>query len=125
MKNIVGFDLGTNSIGWAVVNGIINEEGSEQLVKIQASGSRIIPMDAAMIGDFNKGNSISQTADRTKLRASRRLCERYLLRRERLHRILDILGFLPSHFAQDLDHNMIAKETENLLVVSNGSKILI
>lgn len=103
MKNIVGLDLGTNSIGWAVVNGIINEEGSEQLVKIQASGSRIIPMDAAMIGDFNKGNSISQTADRTKLRASRRLCERYLLRRERLHRILDILGFLPSHFAQDLD----------------------
>lgn len=73
MKNIVGLDLGTNSIGWAVVNGIINEEGSEQLVKIQASGSRIIPMDAAMIGDFNKGNSISQTADRTKLRASRRL----------------------------------------------------
>ena len=29
--------------------------------------------------------------------------ERYLLRRERLHRILDILGFLPFHFAQDLD----------------------
>ena len=59
MKNIVGLDLGTNSIGWAVVNGSVNDDGSEQLVKIQASGSRIIPMDAAMIGDFNKGNSIS------------------------------------------------------------------
>lgn len=54
MKNIVGLDLGTNSIGWAVVNGSVNDDGSEQLVKIQASGSRIIPMDAAMIGDFNK-----------------------------------------------------------------------
>ena len=53
MKNIVGLDLGTNSIGWAVVNGSVNDDGSEQLVKIQASGSRIIPMDAAMIGDFN------------------------------------------------------------------------
>lgn len=62
MKNILGLDLGTNSIGWAVVNGSVNDNGSEQLVKIQASGSRIIPMDAAMIGDFNKGNSISQTA---------------------------------------------------------------
>ena len=72
MKNIVGLDLGTNSIGWAVVNGSVNDDGSEQLVKIQASGSRIIPMDAAMIGDFNKGNSISQTAERTRLRGVRR-----------------------------------------------------
>ena len=110
MKNIVGLDLGTNSIGWAVVNGSVNDDGSEQLVKIQASGSRIIPMDAAMIGDFNKGNSISQTAERTRLRGVRRLSERYLLRRERLHRILDILGFLPFHFAQDLDrHGKIVK----------------
>ena len=37
MKNIVGLDLGTNSIGWAVVNGSVNDDGSEQLVKIQAS----------------------------------------------------------------------------------------
>ena len=33
MKNIVGLDLGTNSIGWAVVNGSVNDDGSEQLVK--------------------------------------------------------------------------------------------
>ena len=113
MKNILGLDLGTNSIGWAVVNGSVNDDGSEQLVKIQASGSRIIPMDAAMIGDFNKGNSISQTAERTRLRGVRRLSERYLLRRERLHRILDILGFLPFHFAQDLDrHGKIVKGKE-------------
>lgn len=103
MKNIIGLDLGTNSIGWSVVNGIINEDGSEQLVKIEASGSRIIPMDAAVLGDFDKGNTISQTAERTRLRGVRRLCERYLLRRERLHRILDLLGFLPPHYAQELD----------------------
>ena len=54
MKNIVGLDLGTNSIGWAVVNGSVNDDGSEQLVKIQASGSRIIPMDAAMIIPYLK-----------------------------------------------------------------------
>ena len=44
MKNILGLDLGTNSIGWAVVNGSINDNGSEQLVKIQASGSRLFSM---------------------------------------------------------------------------------
>lgn len=100
MKKILGLDVGTNSIGWAVVNG---EDNSEQLVNIEALGSRIIPMDAAILGDFDRGNSISQTAERTRLRGVRRLCERYLLRRERLHRILEILGFLPVHYAQDLD----------------------
>ena len=56
MKNILGLDLGTNSIGWAVVNGSVNDNGSEQLVKIQASGSRIIPMDAAMIGEIGRAH---------------------------------------------------------------------
>ena len=28
MKNILGLDLGTNSIGWAVVNGSVNDNGS-------------------------------------------------------------------------------------------------
>lgn len=103
MKKILGLDLGTNSIGWAVVNGIINENDTEQLVDIEASGSRAIPMDAAILGDFDRGNSISQTAERTRLRGIRRLEERYLLRRERLHRVLDLLGFLPFHYTQDLN----------------------
>lgn len=103
MKKILGLDLGTNSIGWAVVNAICNENDAEQLTCIEASGSRIIPMDAAILGDFDRGNSISQTAERTRLRGIRRLEERYLLRRERLHRILDILGFLPLHYAQELN----------------------
>lgn len=103
MKKILGLDLGTNSVGWAVVNKVIKEDSNEQLIGIEASGSRIIPMDAAVLGDFDRGNSISQTAERTRLRGIRRLCERHLLRRERLHRILDLLGFLPLHYAQELD----------------------
>ena len=112
MKKILGLDLGTNSIGWAVVN-VEDVDGKERLVGIEAAGSRIIPMDAAILGDFNKGNSYSQTAERTKLRMARRLKERRLLRRERLHRVLDILGYLPSHYANDLDrygHIMEGKE---------------
>lgn len=117
MKNILGLDLGTNSIGWSIVKSETDENGKEHLVGIEAAGSRIIPMDAAILGDFNKGNSVSQTAERTKLRGVRRLRERYLLRRDRLHRVLDILGFLPTHYAQQLDrYGKILKNHEPKLV---------
>lgn len=58
MKHILGLDLGTNSIGWAVINAIKEENTQkEQLIGINTAGSRIIPMDAAQLGDFNKGNT--------------------------------------------------------------------
>lgn len=104
MKHILGLDLGTNSIGWAVINAIKEENTQkEQLIGINTAGSRIIPMDAAQLGDFNKGNTVSQTANRTQFRGVRRLYERKKLRRERLHRILQLLGFLPKHYASQLD----------------------
>lgn len=102
MKKILGLDLGTNSIGWAVVNSE-KENDKENIIGIEAAGSRIIPMDAATLGDFDKGNSISQTKERTGFRGTRRLRERCLLRRERLHRALNLLGFLPEHFAKELN----------------------
>ena len=112
MKRILGLDLGTNSIGWAIVNAEINENNQQQLTNIEAAGSRIIPMDAAILGEFDKGNSISQTAERTKFRGVRRLRERCLLRRERLHRVLNILGFLPTHYADVLNRYGQIKENE-------------
>ena len=102
MKKIVGLDLGTNSIGWALLNASENEKGFV-LNGIERSGSRIIPMDAAILGDFDKGNSKSQTSERTRFRGIRRLRERHLLRRERLHRVLNVLGFLPQHYLNEID----------------------
>ena len=111
MKRILGLDLGTNSIGWSVLLAKKHNDGF-QLNKIEAAGSRIIPMDAAILGDFNRGNSISQTAERTRLRGVRRLLERCKQRRERLHRVLDILGFLPTHYSQALDRYGKFKNSE-------------
>lgn len=108
MKKILGLDLGTNSIGWAVVNAEEihdeKEEGKVTLkpISIEAANSRIIPMDAAVMGDFDSGNSVSQTKERTVFRGTRRLRERALLRRERLHRVLDLMGFLPEHYSAKL-----------------------
>ena len=112
MKRILGLDLGTNSIGWAILLADIAEDGNIVLKYIEAAGSRIIPMDAATLGDFDRGISISQTAERTRLRGIRHLLERCLLRRERLHRVLDILGFLPLHYSQALNRYGQIKEGE-------------
>lgn len=99
MKYILGLDLGSNSIGWA----LIQQDFKNRLGNIVGMGTRIIPMSQDILGDFGKGNSVSQTADRTKYRATRRLMERALLRRERLHRVLSVLGFLPEHYALQID----------------------
>lgn len=101
-NHILGLDLGTNSIGWAVIKEIINDDETKELKGILGAGSRIIPMDAATLSDFAKGNSVSQTSERTRLRGARRLIERSKLRRERLHRVLMIMDCLPSHYAKSL-----------------------
>ncbi|MDR3350539.1 MAG: type II CRISPR RNA-guided endonuclease Cas9, partial [Prevotellaceae bacterium] len=95
MKTVLGIDAGTNSIGWAVVD--------KDNQKIVGMGSRIIPMSQDILGNFDAGNSVSQTAERTGYRGIRRLRERYLLRRERLHRVLHLLGFLPEHYEHCID----------------------
>ncbi len=98
-KKILGLDLGTNSIGWALVK----QDYENNKGEIIGLGSRIIPMSQEIINDFNKGISIPQTATRTGYRGVRRLLERNLLRRERLHRTLNILGYLPEHYSNKID----------------------
>ncbi|MGJ1268280.1 type II CRISPR RNA-guided endonuclease Cas9 [Sphingobacterium spiritivorum] len=123
MKHILGLDLGTNSIGWA----LIKQDFENKQGEILGMGSRIIPMSQDILGDFGKGNSVSQTAERTKYRSVRRLRERFLLRRERLHRVLNVLDFLPEHYASQIDFNKrfgkFKEETEPKLAYSNDGFI--
>jgi len=106
MKRILGLDLGTNSIGWSLVE----QDFDKKKGRIIGMGTRIIPMSQDILGKFESGNSISQTAERTSYRGMRRLNERYLLRRQRLHRVLNILGFLPNHYANAIDfHNKLGQ----------------
>lgn len=99
MKNILGLDLGTNSIGWA----LIRQDQENKQTKIIKLGSRIIPMSEDILGKFDSGITESDTAKRTGFRGIRRLRERQLLRRERLHRVLNILHFLPEHYSKEID----------------------
>lgn len=102
MKKILGLDLGTNSIGWALTN----NDFDNKLGNIEGLGCRIIPMSQDVLGKFDSGVSISQTAERTKYRGTRRLVQRFLLRRERLHRVLNILDFLPKHYSEAIDFDI-------------------
>ena len=99
IKYILGLDIGSNSIGWA----LIQLDLLQKTKRIIATGSRIIPMDQKVLSDFGKGITISPTAQRTSYRNARHCRERHLLRRERLHRVLHILGFLPSHYDKQID----------------------
>jgi CRISPR-associated endonuclease Csn1 len=122
-KKILGLDLGTNSIGWALVDmDFENKTG-----RIEGLGSRIIPMGQDVLNKFGDGTSVSQTAERTWYRSVRRLRERYLLRRARLHRVLNILGFLPEHFAAAIDFEnrlgQFINDSEPKLVYDNGKFI--
>ena len=98
-KKILGLDIGTNSIGWS----LIEQDFNTLQGRILGMGTRIIPMGQDILGDFGKGNSVSQTAERTRLRGVRRLIERHHLRRERLNRVLNVMKFLPNHYVDEID----------------------
>jgi CRISPR-associated endonuclease Csn1 len=99
-KTILGLDLGTNSIGWA----LIKIDHDNKVVKILGLGSRILTMDAAEIAKFESGaKTESSAAKRTTQRSPRKLNERYLLRRDRLHCILNLLSSLPEHYKLSIE----------------------
>ena len=97
MKKILGLDLGTNSIGWAVVNEAEKEGEKSSIMKL---GVRVINYDnfvnaktgKEVKGDpadyFRGGKGVSPNAARTSKRSARRNLQRYKLRRENLIEIL-------------------------------------
>ena len=100
MKKILGLDLGTNSIGWAVVE----IDHDKRIVRIIALGSRIIPMNAGEISTFESGGKLkSSAANKTKSKSIRKNKARFLLRRDRLHCVLNMLNMLPEHYKLDIE----------------------
>lgn len=81
MKRILGLDLGTTSIGWALVNEAESTDEKSSVVKI---GVRVNPLTVDEQQNFEKGRSITTNADRTLKRSMRRNLQRYKLRRENL-----------------------------------------
>ncbi len=85
MKKILGLDLGTTSIGWALVH---ESESKNENSSIEKVGVRIIPLTTDEESDFQKGKSTTLNANRTSKRGARRNLHRYKLRRKALKDIL-------------------------------------
>ena len=81
MKKVLGLDLGTTSIGWALVNQAENENEHSSIIR---AGIRVNPLSTDEIGSFEKGKAITTNADRTLKRSARRNLQRYKLRRDNL-----------------------------------------
>ncbi|MGN1399214.1 MAG: type II CRISPR RNA-guided endonuclease Cas9 [Erysipelotrichaceae bacterium] len=97
MKITLGLDLGTASIGWAV----IREENGH--IYIDGLGSRIIDFEDSEQVKFGKGSSISKNADRTKKRTARKCYDRYIIRRTLLTEFFRKHNMLPNEHLIKLD----------------------
>ena len=113
MKKVLGLDLGTNSIGWALVNEAVNETEQSSIVKL---GVRVIQYDNFVssetgkdsrdpIKDFLGGKGVSANAGRTAKRSARRNLQRFKLRRDNLIEILKDNKFI--------DDNTLLSENGN------------
>ena len=91
MKRILGLDLGTSSIGWAVVDQAERENEKSQIIKM---GVRIVPLDSQEKDDFEKGKSITTTAVRNQKHGMRINLQRYKQRRKHLIDLLKQEGFI-------------------------------
>jgi CRISPR-associated endonuclease Csn1 len=93
MKKILGLDLGSASIGWAVISE--NEENSSTKTTILGMGSRIIPYEGTEGKDFAKGTGESRNSLRTQARTARKGYDRYQMRRKYLIDVLGKNGMIP------------------------------
>lgn len=96
MKRILGLDLGSTSIGWAVIEEhskeIVDDTTSTPKDTILGLGSRIIPLSPDESTQFSRGQTLTKNADRTAKRTQRKGYDRYQLRRKLLLDMLTQLG---------------------------------
>ena len=88
MITTLGLDLGTNSIGWALI-----EDGR----KIIRSGVRIFPVGVQEEDLLKNGKEVSKNIGRRMARGARRRRFRFKLRRKQLIQLLKMNQMLPEN----------------------------
>jgi len=99
-KRVLGLDLGSASIGWALISEDSDSDNSKS--EIIDLGSRIIPYEGAEGQDFAKGSGESRNSIRTGYRSARRGYDRYQLRRQFLLNTLSNHDMLPDSTLKSL-----------------------
>ena len=91
MKRILGLDLGTTSIGWALVNEAEEKAEKSSIVKM---GVRVVPLTTDEKDNYQAGKDVQTNAGRTMKRSARRNLQRFKLRRENLIKCLRDNGII-------------------------------
>lgn len=91
MKRILGLDLGTTSIGWALVNEAEHESEQSSIIKL---GVRVNPLTVDESSNFEKGKAVETNQVRRLKRGAHRNLQRYKQRRATLLSILRKNGFI-------------------------------
>ncbi len=110
-KRILGLDLGTTSIGWAIVNEANDEKEKSEIIKL---GVRVNPLTVDEQQNFEKGKSITTNADRTLKRSMRRNLQRFKLRKENLISLLKEYKFINDESILSENGNKTTFETYRL-----------
>ena len=95
MRKILGLDLGTTSIGWALVNEADNDNESSSIIRL---GVRVNPLTVDEKSNFEKGKAITTNSDRQQRHGARINLQRYKLRRQNLRNLLQDQGWLCREF---------------------------
>lgn len=111
MKRVLGLDLGTTSIGWALVD---QAESLEEKSSIIRAGVRVNPLTTDEKDSFEKGKSVTTNADRRLKRGMRRNLQRYKLRRDNLIGILKREGWIDANTLLNENGNSSTFETYRL-----------
>lgn len=141
MKKILGLDLGTTSIGWALVN---EKENSEEKSSIVKMGVRLVPLDNFTNGEgreikmkisdaFASGISVSTKAARRSAKSARVNNARYKMRRDALKALFIKAGWINSDTqlcedGKDTTYQTLmlrAKATEECISLSELVRVLL
>ena len=99
---VLGLDLGVTSVGGGLLTLPDKFEDWGKEGRIEWVGSRIIPVDGDYLKKFETGSEVeTKAAFRTKGRGSRKLKQRYVLRRTRLLKVFKILGWVNKEFPEN------------------------
>ena len=103
MKRILGLDLGTTSIGWALVNEAEHESEQSSIIKL---GVRVNPLTVDESSNYEKGKAVETNQVRRQKRSAHRNLQRYKQRRATLLSILKKHGFIT-------DETLLSENGEN------------
>lgn len=120
IKNILGLDLGTSSIGWAYI-----KESEDRNIEstIEKIGVRVNPLTTDEQTNFEKGKPITTNAGRTLARSARRNLQRYKLRRQNLIQLLKDNNWITNESVLTETGNHSTFETFRLRALSAEKQI--